>query len=70
MSNYNRLKCFLIEDEPLASYQIQKYIQSTPILELISTVEYTEDFNINAHHILQADILFLDINIKGGEIHF
>jgi two-component system LytT family response regulator len=56
------LRCFAIDDEPLALKQICSYIEQTPFLELVSAFKdaVTTLEKINE---LQPDLLFADINM-------
>jgi two-component system LytT family response regulator len=57
-----KIKCIVIEDEPLASERIRGYIQKLPFLELLGGFEN----GIDALQFLRSnavDLIFLDINI-------
>lgn len=68
MENQSRLNCLLIEDEPLAQKQITRLINDYNNLYLISVIEDIDQLNENLNKIINTDILFLDINIKGGDV--
>jgi len=57
-----RLKCIIIDDEPLAVDLLKTYVEKTPYLELVSTFNNSlsaiETMG-NSH----VDVLFLDINM-------
>lgn len=62
------LKCFLIEDEPLAVLQMEKYISSWDELIYLG---YTNDIEIIDElipFIDKTEILFIDIKVSGGDI--
>ena len=59
-----KLRCILIEDEPLASEKLVDYIEKLPLLELVKTF----DKALNAVSFIkenQIDLVFLDIQMKG-----
>ncbi|MBE8719137.1 response regulator [Sphingobacterium pedocola] len=62
------LKCFLIEDEPLAIRQLESFIGNREILELIDIVDDVENVADFLPKLIHSDILFLDIQVKGGDI--
>lgn len=57
-----KLRCVIIDDEPLAISLLESYVQKTPFLELISSFDNALAAldTINNNHI---DLLFLDINM-------
>ncbi|MEV4883670.1 Response regulator receiver domain-containing protein [Chitinophaga ginsengisegetis] len=58
------IKCLIIEDEPLATYILEQYIERTPFLHTARKIEYLHD----AVEIIcrqKPDIIFLDVNTKG-----
>lgn len=58
----NKIKCIIIEDEPLALERVKGYVAKIPFLELIKTFENGVDalFYVKQTPI---DLIFLDINI-------
>lgn len=64
------LKCFLIEDEPLAVRQISSYINTWDQLELIGNVYDVENQEEFLPELLKCDILFLDLIVMGGDLSF
>jgi len=59
-----KLKCIIIDDEPLAIDLLESYAAQTPFLELLGTFESA----IDAIPIIEKekiDLLFLDINMPG-----
>jgi len=64
------LKCFLIEDEPLALRQLRSYITKWGELELIDSVCNVEENDLILSNILQCEVLFLDLIVTGGNISF
>lgn len=59
-----KLRCLIVEDEPLAAEVLEEYIQQVPFLELKGTCIDA----IDALKVLQAqaiDLLFLDIHLPG-----
>lgn len=62
MSDYKRITCFAVDDEPPALNVLQKHIANTPALELAGTcnnaVEALEIFQQR-----QIDLLFIDIQM-------
>jgi len=64
-----KLKCILIEDEPLATKKIVEYIHMFPDLQLIKMVEDIENPALFSHDLKSADILFLDLIVSGGNIN-
>lgn len=62
MSMENRLKCIVVDDEPLARELLKTYVEKTPTLELLGCYESASD----AIKIVlegKADLIFLDINM-------
>ena len=60
-----KLKCIIVEDEPLAMDRMVGYVNKIPLLELVQTFDNAMD----AYGYLQTaktDIIFLDINL--GEL--
>lgn len=57
-----KLKCIIIDDEPIARKLLKEYIEETDFLELVGTAENPLKATglINEH---KADLLFLDINM-------
>ncbi|MFC3356176.1 hypothetical protein [Sphingobacterium zeae] len=64
-----QLKCFLIEDEPLATKKMVEYIHMFPDLQLIRMVEDIENLALFRQDLKSADILFLDLIVSGGNIN-
>ncbi|MDR6736510.1 MULTISPECIES: hypothetical protein [unclassified Sphingobacterium] len=64
-----KLKCILIEDEPLATKKIVEYIHMFPDLQLIKMVEDIENPELFRQDLKSADILFLDLIVSGGNIN-
>ncbi len=64
-----KLKCILIEDEPLATKKIVEYIHMFPNLELVKMVADIENPTLFSHDLKSADILFLDLIVSGGNIN-
>lgn len=59
-----KLKCLIIDDEPLARKGLQEYIDDIPYLETAGSAETSEEarvFLLNK----QIDLLFLDIQMPG-----
>lgn len=57
-----KIKCIIVEDEPLAAKLLADYIQQVPYLELCATFKQA----ISAGHYLQeenTDLIFLDIHL-------
>jgi two-component system LytT family response regulator len=59
-----KLRCFAVDDEPLALKQMRSYIEQTPFLELLGGFKsaFAALEKINE---LQPDLLFVDINMPG-----
>lgn len=62
------LKCYIIEDEPLAAEQLQSYILQHKDLMFLGHTDYIGDPDDFIKEVWKADILFLDIQIGGGNI--
>lgn len=62
------LKCFLLEDEPLAIVQIRKYIKQWKQLQFIGFANDIEFIEELLPSISEADIIFLDLILSGGNI--
>lgn len=62
------LKCYIIEDEPLAAEQLQSYICQHKDLKFLGHTDYIGDPDDFIKEVWKADILFLDIQIGGGNI--
>lgn len=62
------LKCFIIEDEPLAISQIKSYIRTKEVLSLLGFADDIEDVKEFLPKLKECDILFLDLKVKGGAI--
>ena len=58
----SKIKCIIIEDEPLAQERVRGYVSKIPNLELIGSFENGSDalFFLKSN---EVDLLFLDINI-------
>lgn len=63
------LKCYIIEDEPLAVEQLQSYIFRHKDLILLGHTDYIGDPAGFITEIWNTDILFLDIQVSGGNIN-
>jgi DNA-binding LytR/AlgR family response regulator len=65
-----RLKCLVVDDEPLSQDVLKRYINDSPMLELVkvcSDAYEATDFLQNNH----IQLIFLDINMpKLSGIHF
>ncbi len=57
-----KLKCLVIDDEPLARRVIQKYADNLPFIEIIAHCENPLEAIELIHH-QQVDIIFLDIQM-------
>lgn len=57
-----KLKTIVIDDEPLASMLLEGYIAKTPFLEHIATFSTAVEA-MNSEELLNADLLFLDIQM-------
>ena len=60
-----KIKCIVVEDEPLAMERTLSYVQKIPVLELVNSFDNAMD----AYTFLQkeqVDLIFLDINL--GEL--
>ena len=62
----SKIKCIIIEDEPLAQERVRGYVSKIPNLELLGSFENGIDalFFLKSN---EVDLLFLDINI--GEFY-
>ncbi len=58
----NKLKCIVIDDEPLARELLKSYIEKTPSLSLLGCFESAADAVKTVMEGL-ADVVFLDINM-------
>ena len=56
------LRCFAIDDEPLALKQMCSYIEQTPFLELLGGYKDAVTA-LETMHELQPDLIFADINM-------
>jgi two-component system, LytTR family, response regulator len=59
-----KIRCIIIEDEPLATEKLKDFIKMLPILELVNTFNNA----LNAVSYMkenQIDLIFLDIQMKG-----
>ena len=58
----SKIKCIIIEDEPLAQERVRGYVSKIPNLELVGSFENGIDalFFLKSN---EVDLLFLDINI-------
>ena len=59
-----KIKCIVVDDEPVALQKMQHYVEQTPYLELIAAC----DNPIDAIHVLSetdVDAIFTDINMAG-----
>jgi len=59
-----KIKCLVVDDEPLASEVIQRYVAQAPHLELIATCEDAMEA-FQKLNIEKIDLLFLDIEMPG-----
>ena len=57
-----KLKCIIVDDEPLAVALLKSYAEQTPFLELAATFN-SAITAINAMAELDIDLIFLDINM-------
>lgn len=62
------LKCYIIEDEPLPAEQLQSFICQHKQLMFLGHTDYIGDPDNFIEDVSQADILFLDIQVAGGNI--
>ncbi|MFD2284987.1 response regulator [Pedobacter petrophilus] len=62
-----KLSCIILDDEPLAQEQVEAYISECEELVLIGKASSMQALErlLKVH---QADILFLDIKFRGGDI--
>ncbi|HEY0177494.1 MAG TPA: hypothetical protein VGC08_14020 [Pedobacter sp.] len=58
------LNCIIIEDEPLAQELLQEYIHQREDLVLLRKFNNVHDFN--RHKGEKADLMFMDIKIRGN----
>lgn len=58
------IRCFIIEDEPLAVEILEGYIRQTPFLETARKIIFLDEA-INMISAEKPDILFLDLNTRG-----
>lgn len=57
-----KMKCLIVEDEPIAQEILKSYIDRTPLLELVGQFNNAvEAFNFVSHH--KVNLLFLDIKM-------
>ncbi|MFI3263262.1 MAG: LytTR family DNA-binding domain-containing protein [Rikenellaceae bacterium] len=57
-----KLKCIVIDDEPLAAMLIESYVVKTPYLELLEVFSSAVEA-MNSEKLREADLLFLDIQM-------
>jgi DNA-binding LytR/AlgR family response regulator len=57
-----KIKCLIIDDEPLAQRVIEKYAQDLPFLEIVGKCNQALE-TIEFLHQQQIDLMFLDINM-------
>lgn len=57
-----KLKCIIVDDEPLAVALLKSYAEQTPFLELVATFNSAVSA-INAIEDMDVDLIFLDINM-------
>ncbi|MFI3267871.1 MAG: LytTR family DNA-binding domain-containing protein [Rikenellaceae bacterium] len=57
-----KLKCIIIDDEPLAAMLIESYVAKTPYLEHLATFSSAVEA-ISSDELTNADLLFLDIQM-------
>ncbi len=57
-----KIKCLIIDDEPLAQRVIEKYAQDLPFLEIVGKCNQAVEA-IEYLHQQQIDLMFLDINM-------
>ncbi|HEY0750813.1 MAG TPA: LytTR family DNA-binding domain-containing protein, partial [Chitinophagaceae bacterium] len=57
-----KVKCFIIEDEPLAQNVLRKYIEDYPLLELSGVYKDALEAQKDLYEI-KPELLFLDINL-------
>jgi len=58
----NKLKCVVVDDEPMAREIIETYIAKTPNLELVASCENAAEVILFAQE-NEVDLFFLDINM-------
>lgn len=63
-----KFSCIILDDEPLAQEQVEAYISQCNELFLLGKVNSMKGLEhlLNIH---KADILFLDIKFRGGDIN-
>ncbi len=57
-----KLRCVVIDDEPLAAMLIESYVKKTPYLELVATFSSAVEA-MQSEEMKSADLLFLDIQM-------
>lgn len=57
-----KLKCMILEDEPLAMQQIRAYVEKTPFLSLVASASDATQ-GIDLFNESRPDLLFADINM-------
>ncbi|MFR9651362.1 MAG: LytTR family DNA-binding domain-containing protein [Rikenellaceae bacterium] len=57
-----RLKCAIIDDEPLAAMLLKSYVDKTPTLELVATFESAVEA-MHSDKLSGVDLIFLDIQM-------
>jgi DNA-binding LytR/AlgR family response regulator len=58
----NKIKCVVVDDEPMAREIIESYIAKTPILELMASCKNASEAILFAQE-NEVDLFFLDINM-------
>lgn len=56
------IKCILVDDEPLALVQLQKYVERVPFLECVRACNCATEA-IEALSATEVDVMFVDINM-------
>ena len=56
------IKCILVDDEPLALLQLQKYVGQVPVLECVKACSCATEA-MEALSEVEADVMFVDINM-------
>jgi len=59
-----KLRCIIIEDEPLASDKLMDFIENLPLLDLVNTFDKALEA-VSFIKENQIDLIFLDIQMKG-----
>jgi DNA-binding LytR/AlgR family response regulator len=59
-----KLKCLIVDDEPLAQRVVEKYIHEVSFLEIAGKCSNAVEAIEMLHHV-EADLIFLDINMPG-----